>query len=484
MNRYSLIDIKDYVLKLGELIAEVLKVDVEILDKLLNRVAGTGKHDNLTGKGLDGECLIYKRVIDTGKKLVLENPGFHKFCTDCRRRHYCPEKFQCCTPVVVDKEVIGVIALISYTDEQKKIILAKLKEYTDFLDRMSELIASKAKENYDELHKERLIKNAAYDNSVVKLDSIIGRSSEIIELKQKVKNIADGYANVLLTGESGTGKELFARAIHFESKRSHMPFIAVNCGAIPETLLESELFGYANGAFTGASKGGKIGKFELASGGTIFLDEIGDMPLMLQVKLLRVLQDRVVIPVGSNKAVRVEVRVVTATNKRLEELVGEGRFREDLFYRINVIPIRIPPLRERKEDIELLMEVLLKKYCIIYEIPVPKVSAEIIQLFKTYQWNGNVRELENTVEYIVNMLGSDTEVSRKNLPPKLVEEHKSLAEEEELKLESIEKKTIIKALKRYGLNTEDKRKAAEALGISLASLYRKINSYGIDSYNL
>jgi transcriptional regulator with PAS, ATPase and Fis domain len=484
MNKYSLINIQDYVLKLAELIAEVLRVEVEIVDMELNRVAGTGGHDNLAAKNHDGECLIYRRVIETGKKLVLENPGFHRFCNDCRKRHYCPEKFECSTPVIVDKEVAGVISLISFTDEQKKVILTKLKEYSDFLDRMSELIASKAKENYLELQKERLVKNASDDTNIINLDSIVGKSSKINELKQKVRNIADGYANVLLTGESGTGKELFARAIHYESRRCEKPFIAVNCAAIPENLLESELFGYASGAFTGANKGGKIGKFELANGGSIFLDEIGDMPLQLQVKILRVLQDRYVIPIGSNKPVRINVRVVTATNKDLEELVRNGMFREDLFYRINVIPIKIPPLRERKEDINPLLEVLLNKYCRIYGISIPVYNQEIVELLKSYSWTGNIRELENAVEYMINLLGGDKEITIKHLPSKLLESGTNKFEDEELRLEALEKKTIIKALKRYGTNTEDKRMAAEALGISLASLYRKINSYRIDPLSL
>ena len=484
MNKYSLMNIKEYALKLAELIAEVLRVDVEIVDKDLIRVVGTGRYDNLTGKSLEGECLIYGRVIDSGKKLVLENPGFHRFCTDCRKRNYCGEKFECCTPVIVDKEVIGVISLICITDEQKKVILTKFKEYTDFLDRMSELIASKAKENYLEIPKERLINNATKYSSVVNLDSIIGRSRKITELKNRVKNIADGYANVLLTGESGTGKELFARALHFESKRCERPFIAVNCGAIPENLLESELFGYVSGAFTGANRGGKIGKFELANGGTIFLDEIGDMPIHLQVKLLRVIQDRLVIPVGGNKPVRIDARVVTATNKNLEDLIRDRLFREDLYYRINVIPINIPPLRERKEDIEPLLEFLFNKYCGIYDIDVPKFGEDIMEFFRSYPWIGNIRELENAVEYIINMLGGDREVSKRHLPPKLIEACSSLNIEEELKLQNLERMAIIKALMRYGNNTENKKKAADALGISLASLYRKINSYDIDVVNL
>ncbi len=480
MLKYSLIDIKDYVLKLAELIAEVIRVDVEIVDKNMTRIAGTGRYGSFIGKSLEGESFIYKRVIESGKKLVVENPGFHKFCSDCRMKHSCGEKFECCTPVIIEREVVGVIALICFTDEQKKIILAKLKEYSDFLDKMAELIASKAKENFEELQKERIIaQSKAEAVNEITLDSIIGEDIKIKELKNKLRNIADSYANILFTGESGCGKELFARAVHYEGKRRNCPFIAVNCGAIPEALLESELFGYAAGAFTGANKTGKIGKFELANNGTIFLDEIGDMPLQLQVKLLRVLQDRVVIPIGSNKPIKVNVRVISATNKNLEELIKIGSFREDLYYRINVIPLEIPPLRNRKGDIILLFKYLLKKYCDSYGIEIPDISGDVIRHIQEYSWFGNVRELENTVEYIINMLESERTIYVKHLPKKLINNNNLYIEEDEFNLEVLERKTIIQALKKYGTNTEDKKQAAKALGISLASLYRKINIYEI-----
>ncbi|ERI89635.1 Sigma-54 interaction domain protein [Clostridiales bacterium oral taxon 876 str. F0540] len=480
MLKYSLMDIKEYVLKLAELIAEVIRVDVEIVDKSLTRIAGTGRYGSFIGKSFEGESFIYKRVIESGRKLVVENPGFHRFCADCRMKHSCAEKFECCTPVIIEKEVVGVIALICFTDEQKKIILAKLKEYSDFLDKMAELIASKAKENYEELQKEKIIAQSKAETiNEITLNSIIGEDNKIKELKSKLINIADSYANILFTGESGCGKELFARAVHYESRRRNFPFIAVNCGAIPEALLESELFGYAAGAFTGASRTGKIGKFELANKGTIFLDEIGDMPVQLQVKLLRVLQDRIVIPVGSNKPVRVDVRVITATNKNLDELIKTGSFREDLYYRINVIPLEIPPLRDRKGDIVLIFKYLLYKYCSKYKIEIPQVSSEVIRCFQSYSWFGNVRELENTVEYVINMLEGEKIVKLNHLPCKLLENKSSYMEEQELNLEMIERKTIIRALKKYGTNTEDKRHAAKALGISLASLYRKINNYRI-----
>ena len=208
------------------------------------------------------------------------------------------------------------------------------------------------------------------------------------------------------------------------------------------------------------------------------------MPIHLQVKLLRVIQDRLVIPVGGNKPVRIDARVVTATNKNLEDLIRDRLFREDLYYRINVIPINIPPLRERKEDIEPLLEFLFNKYCGIYDIDVPKFREDIMEFFRSYPWIGNIRELENAVEYIINMLGGDREVSKRHLPPKLIEACSSLNIEEELKLQNLERMAIIKALMRYGNNTENKKKAADALGISLASLYRKINSYDIDVVNL
>lgn len=480
--KYKLANIKEYVYKLCEVIREVLRVEVEIVDRGLERIAGSGKHKGAGSSFVEVDNYLYIKALEGGKKLVIENPGYHRLCVNCRRKYSCVHKFECCTPIKLDNQVIGIISLICFTDEQKKVILSKLKEYSDFLDMMSELIASKAKENYLEAEKESVVNEYKEKKcNTNTLDCIIGQSKCMEALKEDIRLIAKGSANVLLTGESGSGKELFAKAIHFESGRSSKPFIAVNCGAIPETLLESELFGYVPGAFTGASRQGKIGKFELANGGSIFLDEVGDMPFSMQVKLLRVLQEKVVIPVGSNKLVKFDARIISATNRDLEKLVKENKFREDLYYRLNVISINIPPLRERKEDIPPLIKFLLAKYCSIYESAVPTITKEVMDIFLSYPWPGNVREMENVIEYLINIAGNKEQIEVSHIPHKLALAELEETISSELNLEVVEKAVIAKALKKFGLNTEQKKNAAEALGISLASLYRKIDKYRLEA---
>lgn len=313
--------------------------------------------------------------------------------------------------------------------------------------------------------------------------SILGDSKEMMLLKSKIRKISNSNSTVLITGESGTGKELVARAIHCEGNRKDKPFIAINCGAIPETLLESELFGYDKGAFSGANSNGRIGKFELANKGVIFLDEIGDMPLYLQVKLLRVLQEKTIVRIGSNKLVSLDLRVIAATNKDLKELVRKGKFREDLYYRLNVIPIEIPPLRERKGDLELLLNSLIDKYNIEFNKSVYLIEDNVLEILKKHKWYGNIRELENVVEFMVNLCDEKGIINETMLPDSFIEsvnEQKELEEngdehiKEIVSLKDIEKKYIKKAVEIYGDTTEGKKLAAKKLGIGIATLYRRL----------
>ncbi|HSK45843.1 MAG TPA: sigma-54 dependent transcriptional regulator [Candidatus Binatia bacterium] len=242
-------------------------------------------------------------------------------------------------------------------------------------------------------------RDAASRNS---LENFIGSSSVIEKLKATIRTVAPTASTVLIYGESGTGKELVARAMHSCSTRATEPFVSINCGAFPETLLESELFGYVKGAFTGASQN-KRGLFEVASGGTIFLDEIGEMSLSMQVKLLRVLQERSIRPVGGTQETPVDVRVIAATNRDLREMIANGTFREDLYYRVSVIPIQVPALRERREDVELLANHFLKKYSTAAQKSILRISKESLDALKAFEWPGNVRQLENTIERAVAM---------------------------------------------------------------------------------
>lgn len=363
-------------------------------------------------------------------------------------------------PVFVRDKVVGAVGKVLFKDVEELHSL-----YTKINKIEKELNLYK-----DEFTK---VNKASYA-----LDSIISESSVMDDLKRFTERIANTNSNVLILGESGTGKELFAHAIHNNSKRINSPFIRVNCGSIPHDLIESELFGYEEGSFTGARKGGKIGKFKAANGGTIFLDEIGDLPMNMQVKLLRVLQDKVIEKIGSNTPEKVDVRIIAATNKDLEEMVEEKKFRLDLYYRLNVVSIKIPPLRERKDDIPVLARHLVEKIAEKEDITIDKISDSTLGYLKNYDWPGNVRELENILERAINFLENETSIKPKHLPRKIT----GIAGTKEIKtlkiaLEELEKQTIIDCLIITGGN---KTTAANMLDISRTSLYDKISKYEIE----
>lgn len=316
---------------------------------------------------------------------------------------------------------------------------------------------------------------------------MVGKSARMLEIYSLIDKVAKTDFNVLITGESGSGKELCARAIHMKSNRRGKPFISVACSAVPETLLESELFGYEKGAFTGAIKE-KPGKFELANNGTIFLDEIGDMPLFTQAKLLRVLQEKEVERLGARRPFKVDVRVIAATNMDLTKAVKEGRFREDLYYRLNVFHIHMPPLRERKEDIPLLVMHFIRKYAPIGK-EIKAVSIEALEKFLNYSWPGNVRELENVIqralilvegeilkaEHIRGLRGEI--IDRGEVRLEFGDEILPLEEAVSRAVEEVERRMIIEALKRAGGN---KTKAAQLLKISRKGLHNKLKKYNLD----
>lgn len=314
-------------------------------------------------------------------------------------------------------------------------------------------------------------------------DGILSQSAVITDIKKKMRRVATTDSTVLITGESGTGKELFARSIHQESIRKNAPFIALNCGSIPENLLESELFGYEEGAFTGARRNGKPGKFELANGGTILLDEIGDMPLHLQVKLLRVLQDFTIERVGGTKSIVVDVRIIASTNRNLEEMILANQFRSDLFYRLSVIPFHIPPLRERKEDLELLIHFFIEKYNVILEKYIQGYTNEALATMIEYPWPGNVRELENAIEYSANVC-PDLLINVNYLPDRIIKHIKPVPppqpQERIQSIADLERSALIKALNRFGPGSLAKESAARSLGMSRSTLYRKIKEMGLE----
>ena len=319
------------------------------------------------------------------------------------------------------------------------------------------------------------------------IEQLVGECRVMRQLKRLISRIAPSPSSVMVVGESGTGKEVVARAIHKLSGRRNKPFIAINCAAIPEQLLESELFGYVKGAFTGASANGKTGLIQAANTGTLFLDEIGDMPLMLQAKLLRAIEAREILPIGASSPIQVDIRIISATNQNLAQFIAEGKFREDLFYRLNVIPITLPPLRERQEDIELLVHYFLHLHTRRLGSVYPGIAPDVVEILRKHRWPGNLRELSNLMEYLVNVVPSGEVIDSTLLPPNLLnngtteqsdvteasEAHLSLDDAGGTALEEMEKQMIREALSRHNC----KKQVADELGIGIATLYRKIKKY-------
>lgn len=314
-----------------------------------------------------------------------------------------------------------------------------------------------------------------------RLENVVGTSEKMRKVLETVERVAQTDVTVLIEGESGTGKELIAKGIHFSGKRNNKPFIALNCAAIPENLIEAELFGYKKGAFTGADKESK-GKFEEADGGTLFLDEIGAMPPSLQTRLLRVLQEQEITRLGENLPRKIDVRIIAASNENLTEMIKQNEFREDLYYRLAVVPIKLPALRERREDIPLLTEHFLKKSSVKHNIKLPKIEREVFGAFYKYAWLGNVRELENIIERMI-ILADDATLSLKDVPEN-IKNQPSTSENlwfslpaEPINLESVESEIIREALKRFDGNQSQ---TARYLGITRSALIYRMQKYELE----
>lgn len=357
------------------------------------------------------------------------------------------------SPIIVDGKITGAVVVFRDISDIRKMAhhLEKSKEEIKYL-------------------KEEINQLAAASYT---FNDMIGQSERFRHCITMAQQASDNLSTILITGESGTGKELFAHAIHNYSQRAYKPFIKINCAAIPETLLESELFGYEKGAFSGAVKA-RVGKFEIAHGGTIFLDEIGDMSFNLQAKLLRVLQEKEVERLGSSYSKKIDVRIIAATNRKLLKLIDAGSFRQDLYYRLNVINIDVPPLRERREDIPLLAEALLNKMNKKFKKDC-SLDKDVINMLRSYNWPGNIRELENLLERVV-FLADKPSIGTEMLQSYLqTNAHHEL--DDIVALQEIEKNMIYKALDKYGHSLAGKKKAAEKLKISLATLYNKLDKY-------
>ncbi|MEN6326207.1 MAG: sigma 54-interacting transcriptional regulator [Syntrophomonas sp.] len=374
-------------------------------------------------------------------------------------------------PILKNGEIIGAIGQSLFLDmSAAKILTQKIQDIEK------------------ELH---LYKNEVSQiySAKWKFENLIGTSREFLTAKSIARQLSQSLSTILITGESGTGKELFAQAIHNESARRSSPFVRINCAALPESLLESELFGYEEGAFTGAKKGGKPGKFELAKGGTIFLDEIGDMPLPMQTKLLVVLQEKIIERVGGTNPIPIDVRVIAATNRDLEQMVSKQEFREDLYYRLNVVRLNIPPLRNRLKDLPWLIEDLIARISNCLNTSPRQVAPEALKILSEYSWPGNVRELENLLERAINLANmSDANcITEEHFPSLLAPTGERKYSKIEILdngqitlpdlIEKIEKQMIIQVLQETGGN---RAQTAKTLGIHSSALYRKLSKYGFE----
>ena len=463
---------------LGSLL-EMQRGCVFLLDPLsgeLRIVAAHGltKNNIEKGKYRIGEGIV-GRVLEKKIPMVIPNIGEEPlFLNKTGSR---PEKDGIsflCVPIMLKNEVLGVLSVDRIYSKKQGGVDDDLR----VLKIVASLIAQFIKlwESYAEVEKEKEDLKRALKGKY-SIENVIGRSDRMQEVFEAIHRVSPSKATVLLRGESGTGKELFAKAIHYMSPRSKGAFIKFNCASIPEGLLESELFGHEKGAFTGAIAS-RSGKFELANKGTIFLDEIGDLPQTLQPKILRVLQEREFERVGSEKTMKVDVRIITATSRNLEHLVSQGKFREDLYYRLNVIPLFLPPLCDRGEDIPVLIDHFLKKFNQENGRSVV-LDKSALQVFLNYNWPGNVRELENTIERLVIMSPSE-QVSASDLPVSLsIQRPKSSGKSTSLtaNIGEIEKSNILNALEKTGWI---QAKAARLLGITPRQIGYKIKKYDIE----
>ncbi len=482
---FELRTVLDHVLSMMAERMDMLRGTFTILNRktgeiVIDEAYGLTPDERAKGRYSVGEG-VTGRVVETGLPAVVprisDEPQFLDR-TGSRRSLDKEDIAFICVPIKTGNEVIGALSVDRLFNET-----VSLEEDVRLLTIISSVIAQAVRLRQlaqEELEKLREENRRLHDElkTANRPDSIIGNARSMLEVYSLVERVRDTKTTVLILGESGVGKEKVAQAIHYGSNRADRPFVAVNCAALPESLIESELFGYERGAFTGAVASRK-GRFELADGGTLFLDEMGDLPYLMQIKLLRVIQERAFERIGGTATITVDVRIIAATNRDLESLVQEGKFREDLFYRLNVFPIVVPPLRERTSDIMLLSDHFVERYAAHHGKKVTRISTPAIDMLMSYHWPGNVRELENCIERAV-ILTTDGVIHSYHLPPSL--QSADAAEKSgkgTLKdmVSTIEREVIVEELKRSKGNMS---KAARALGITERIMGLRVEKFGID----
>ena len=578
--------IQPTIVRFTKMLADLLRLEVEIVDANRIRVAGTGPYASAIGQSLHTDSCFLRQVLSTKQEKIVLQSRTDPLCTGCADLMVGNECAFVGIPIVAQQQCVGVISLVALTPESQLRIREHSGEIIEYVRHVSSLFVSKIIGDHDggrNQDKQLLSLLDHMDQGVVLIDEdqrvclinppalaqlncnqeniigrtlnirpcvdhkeipaghlqyvvsfgdhheiivgqlhkvhdrqlflmafhqahprmadplmrneprishIIGESAPMLELKALLARVATSPSSILICSESGTGKEVVARAIHQLSGRANRPFVAINCAAIPDGLQESELFGYTKGSFTSASTTGKSGLIQSADGGTLFLDEIGDMSLSTQAKLLRVIETREVQPIGANKATPINIRIVAATHQNLQKRIVEGKFREDLYYRINVIPISIPPLRDRGGDIELLVHHYINLHARRLGAVYPGISPAVLKLLPQYSWPGNVRELSNLMEYLVNVVPNGEVIDERLFPPNItkgllssgpvspvqsVEVSQTHNPTDSTLIENMERQLIEASLLRH----QNKQQAADELGIGIATLYRKVKKYAI-----
>lgn len=447
-----------------EVVAASFAVEAVVLDVFGVCVAGTGPYKQGIGIKAPDDTTLAQSL--GGRQTMVLNPRENAACQECSQRASCRDQANYTAPVAIDGAIIASVQIVAF-DEQQRMALLERAEGTFLLIMQCIRLLWRTKKLLPVFRGEITPDEQS-------LDAIVGNSPSILYLKESILKASRTPGPILISGESGTGKELVAAALHNNSPHRGGPFVPVNCGALPEALMESEIFGYAPGSFSGAQSGGKKGLWEQADGGTIFLDEVGELPLSLQVKLLRTLQDGQIRRVGGSKFTKVNVLVVAATNRDLREEVRLGRFRQDLYYRLNVIPISVPPLRDRKEDIRALSTHFVVQQTLCDSSRMVVVDQQLMRRFMEYHWPGNVRELKNFIEYGIHFSKDST------ITWDLLADHFETAPavlgESGGKLrtarDGVSADAVRAAVRAHGQTVAGKKAAAEELGISLATLYR------------
>ncbi|WP_413701804.1 sigma 54-interacting transcriptional regulator [Psychromonas sp. KJ10-10] len=506
----ELMEIQPTIIRFTKMLAAVLKVDAEVVDANLVRIAGTGPYNQHFGKKLNTSSRLFRYIIETKEEKSLIKSQTDPLCKDCTSSDGCDETAFLGVPILLEDRCIGVISLVAFNQASQQVIQENVLIFSDYIKHIAQLVTAKLEEKHTSSHglqevfinlidnmdqgvlvldendyvkyanqpalkslalsrndfqKTRIkirplthCKNSTesqqqdiisfggreellvgrFNNAqshklflmsfhqphVVPMSSesnavfvdTIGESKKMPHIKSLMNKIASSPSSVLINGESGTGKEVIANAIHKLSQRAKNPFIAINCATIPNQLLESELFGYVKGAFTGASSNGRVGLIQAANKGTLFLDEIGDMSMQLQAKLLRVLETREITPVGSNKALTVDIRIISATNRNFTDLIANNEFREDLYYRLNVIPLHLPALKEREGDVPLLINYFIDIHTRKLGVSYPGITEQALNCLTQYHWPGNVRELSNLIEYLINIVPDGDKIDIDLLP--------------------------------------------------------------------